>query len=508
MDNVYFLNLDIRQSLAGVEMSALARSKIFSDEIGIAPTFVTSVYNWSLHKNKVRLQRLQRASSDLKVLNMYDYFQDAVDLEHGDKRLLAEDLAPFRFVEVQGSPDVRLYNEKGEFVAYCKRHPDDRTISFINYLESGAVYRRETYDTRGFLSKVDLLEKKDDGELAHESYFRPDGTIALTKRSAIKNGVATALSIQLINREGRLERQFSSEAELLAYWLGQLVKEAGKSLFIVDRCAEFYAPLLAAIQKFRSPSRIVPVMHSVHTGGDVFAGVLNGFYKAVLEDIQAPDALVVFTEEQKQDIIRRFGNANIPVIPHSHKRVGNNPAPGKRNRFRVVYAARFAPEKNHHLALKAFRQVIDAIPQAELHLYGFGEKRQEIADQINGLGLKDKVFVKDYTPDIGAVYQEAGLSVLTSGIEAFCLGVLESLSHGCPVISFDIKYGPHSMIRNGVNGYLVPFNDVDALATKMIEVLGNQALHQKLIDNSAQSVDFLVNENVAKKWEELIDSLS
>lgn len=508
MDNIYFLNLDIRQNLAGVEMSALARTKIFSEELGIAPIFVTSVYNWMLHKNKLQLQKIQRASAGLNVLNMYDYFQDATGIEHGGRQVRAEDLSPFRFVEVQGTADVRLYNEKGEFIAYCKRHPDDLSVSFINYLEAGAVWRRETYDTRGFLSKVDLLERRDDGELANESYFRPDGTVALTKRSSIKNGIATTLSIQIINHEGRLERQFQTEAELLAYWLQRLVEKAGKSIFVVDRCAEFYAPLRAAVQKYKSAAKIVPVMHSVHTGGDVFSGVLNGFYRAVLEDIQAPDALVVLTEEQKKDIIRRFGHANIPVIPHSHKPVDGNPGPGKRNRFQIVYAARFAPEKNHDLALKAFKQVVSSIPQAELHLYGFGEKRQAITDQINGLGLKDKVFVRDFTPDIGAVYQEAGMSILTSGIEAFCLGVLESLAHGCPVISFDIKYGPHSMIRNGVNGYLVPFNDVEALAKRIVEVLGNESLHHKLLENSAPSVNSLTDENVAKKWLELIDSLN
>jgi len=374
MNKVYFLNLDIAQNLAGVESSALARTKLFSEHLGIAPIFLTTVYNWTLHKNKQRVQANQRAASDMVVLNMYDHFQEATGLDHGEKKLLAADLEPFRVIEVPGTPDVRLYNEKGELVAYCKRHADDLTISFINYLKENIVWRRETYDSRGFLSKVDELEKKGDEELGYESFFRPDGTVAITKRSSIKNGLATTLSLHLINQSGRLVRQFSTDAELLAYWLELLVKQDEKVIFVVDRCAEFYSLLQAAIHKTGSRSKVVPVVHSVHTAGDIHSAIVNKFYKTVLEDVKAADAIIVCTDNQKYDIIQRFGEGNLQVIPHSHAVVPNNPAFAQRSHYKIVYAARFAPEKNHDLALRAFKQVAASVPKAELHLYGFGEK--------------------------------------------------------------------------------------------------------------------------------------
>ena len=46
--------------------------------------------------------------------------------------------------------------------------------------------------------------------------------------------------------------------------------------------------------------------------------------------------------------------------------------------------------------------------------------------------------------------------LMTSLFEGYPLSTLESLSHGCPVISYDIKYGPREQISEGVDGFLVP----------------------------------------------------
>ncbi len=47
-------------------------------------------------------------------------------------------------------------------------------------------------------------------------------------------------------------------------------------------------------------------------------------------------------------------------------------------------------------------------------------------------------------------------------MEGFSLALLESLAHGVPVISYDIKYGPNELITPDFNGYLITKNDEDA----------------------------------------------
>ncbi|MEX1027520.1 MAG: glycosyltransferase, partial [Candidatus Paceibacterota bacterium] len=53
------------------------------------------------------------------------------------------------------------------------------------------------------------------------------------------------------------------------------------------------------------------------------------------------------------------------------------------------------------------------------------------------------------------------------------LVVLESLCHGCPVVAFEVNYGPADMIEDGENGALVPFDNEDLLAQRIIEILVN-----------------------------------
>ena len=50
---------------------------------------------------------------------------------------------------------------------------------------------------------------------------------------------------------------------------------------------------------------------------------------------------------------------------------------------------------------------------------------------------------------------------------------MESINVGCPVISYDVKYGPREIIRHGENGYLVPANDIEAFAQAMIHNVEN-----------------------------------
>ena len=57
---------------------------------------------------------------------------------------------------------------------------------------------------------------------------------------------------------------------------------------------------------------------------------------------------------------------------------------------------------------------------------------------------------------------------MTSLFEGYPLSTLESLSHGCPVISYDIKYGPREQISEGVDGFLVPAGGIRPMAERIV----------------------------------------
>ena len=64
-------------------------------------------------------------------------------------------------------------------------------------------------------------------------------------------------------------------------------------------------------------------------------------------------------------------------------------------------------------------------------------------------------------------YNNAYLSIVTSNMEGFSLALLEGQSFGVPTISYDIKYGPNELVKNEVNGYLIPKNNEEILLQKV-----------------------------------------
>ena len=101
------------------------------------------------------------------------------------------------------------------------------------------------------------------------------------------------------------------------------------------------------------------------------------------------------------------------------------------------------------------------------------------------------------------VYSSAALCILTSRFEGSPLVIQESLQHNCPVVSFDCTYGPSDSIVNGVNGYLVPVGDAEAMADRIIKILTEPGLREKLSANCAKSIEKFYPEVVARQWAKL-----
>jgi glycosyltransferase involved in cell wall biosynthesis len=68
-------------------------------------------------------------------------------------------------------------------------------------------------------------------------------------------------------------------------------------------------------------------------------------------------------------------------------------------------------------------------------------------------------------------------------IENFGMAILEATFVGLPVITFDVG-GNADIIRDGINGFLVDFMDIESLVNKSIELLTNEKLNEKMRDNS------------------------
>ena len=131
-------------------------------------------------------------------------------------------------------------------------------------------------------------------------------------------------------------------------------------------------------------------------------------------------------------------------------------------------------------AVKAFAHVVEELPDARLAIYGKGSRFDGIQRVIDRLELGGSVTLKGHDPHARDALWRSSAFMMSSLFEGYPLSTLESFSHGCPVVSYDIKYGPREQITEGVDGFLVEDGDTRALADRVIELLKDPALVSRM----------------------------
>ena len=87
--------------------------------------------------------------------------------------------------------------------------------------------------------------------------------------------------------------------------------------------------------------------------------------------------------------------------------------------------------------------------------------------------------LRGLTDDPGRELDQASVFLSTSAFEGQGLSIAEALVHGCPVVAYDVQYGPGDLLAQG-GGMLVPDGDIEALAAALIEVVSDVELRARL----------------------------
>ena len=94
--------------------------------------------------------------------------------------------------------------------------------------------------------------------------------------------------------------------------------------------------------------------------------------------------------------------------------------------------------------------------------------------------LSDRIVVSGWEREPAAVLQQCDLFVLSSRFEGFPNALLEAMACGMAAVSFDCDSGPAEIIRNEIDGILVPPEDIARLATAMERLIVDEPLRHRL----------------------------
>jgi poly(glycerol-phosphate) alpha-glucosyltransferase len=309
-------------------------------------------------------------------------------------------------------------------------------------------------------------------------YLRADGSPYLRIPAfGLTKGGRGRDTIWQVGPDGRVVGQFASAAQWFRRWIRELTEGAERAFVFID--SRHVVPQLVPMRSRHI--HLIYLMHNMHLHPPYrWDSETNKVYRRVLNRIGGLDAMVTLTQRQGEDIAERRGRtSNLFVVPNPVE-LPAAPAGAVRDPNRVAIVARLEGQKRLHEAIAAFEQVTRAVPAARLDIFGEGSQRERLQAAIDGAGLAGNVTLHGFHPEARDALWTASAFMLTSRFEGHPLSVLESMSRGCPVVSYDIKYGPREQITDGVDGFLVPAGDRDALARRVVELLRSPELVERM----------------------------
>lgn len=450
------LNHKIVPSTGGRTRALMMRNRILTERFGVQTHLLTLDSELDYAEIRRFLIDHDELVDGMHLHNLYDWLRarDLTSLDIGGPHV-PEDLPPL----VHTFPEDVLHA--------------DGTVHYTRYL-----------------TRNTLLETARD-------YRRPDGSVYL--RAPSLETVVKDTPFLLVDADGRPVRRWRRLGQLHTFWLKQFAGDVERVFVVADR-----RTIMREILPFNDKRfHFFLVLHNNHFmgGGKHWNSPVVPDYLPVLERIQDFDGMVTLTHQQRRDISERWGATdNLVVVPNATQLPElPDPLPA-RERASFAIVARLDPQKRLGDAIAAFSLVVAQRPEATLRIFGEGRILPKLQRQIDRFGLGEHVLLMGYDPRARESLLTSTAFLMTSYKEGYPMATLEALSYGCPVVSYDCKYGPGEQITDGVDGFIVPDGDVEAIAGRIVELIDDPALVERLSKGAYDKATTLTWDSFAKTW--------
>lgn len=232
-----------------------------------------------------------------------------------------------------------------------------------------------------------------------------------------------------------------------------------------------------------------------------------GYANKICNSVKGLDYLVLVSNDLERYYTNRLRNSGCMCvyIPNAIDSIPKQVSSLKNKR--LVSIGRLSPEKGFLDLLKVYSKLLKEVDDWTLDIIGDGSEKASLEDYINKNNLDGKVILHGFLgkDEIDKILHKSSIYVMTSYTESFGIVLLEAMSHGIPCIAFDSAEGPREIIVSGSNGYLIKNRNMDAMATKIKDLIKSQKIRNKIGENARRSISKYTSEVVGEEWFTLIE---
>ena len=207
------------------------------------------------------------------------------------------------------------------------------------------------------------------------------------------------------------------------------------------------------------------------------------------------DRLVVQSEEISNYFKSIVDERKISIIPNPIKIVDSNK--NKKEKI-ILTVGRVDANKNQEQIIKSFSRVKQE--GWKLIICGDGTLLSKLKELVISLNMNDAVEFKGIVKNIERQYERASIFAFSSLSEGFPNVLLEAMSYECACISTDCPTGPSMLIKNNVNGFLIPLADEISYTNHLQKLIDEEKTRNIFVSNAKSSLEHYSLNKVAEQW--------
>ncbi|HDH5069592.1 TPA: accessory Sec system glycosyltransferase GtfA [Staphylococcus aureus] len=497
---IYNINFGIGWASSGVEYAQAYRAKLLrrtnQDTKFVFLDFIQSENIQTLTQNI--------GFKDQEVIWLYQYFSDisiaptTYTLDDIERELGHE----ISFRERNGKI-VRLYfNRKSSFVTCYLQNEQKDVVDRAEFVINSMLVRKDFYSyTRIFSEYYAPADNK--AKLYMRQFYNEDGSIAYNEYIDGDSSIYVFEDAVLYNK-----------TEFIAYFL-QRLNLTRDDIVILDRASD----IGQAVLQHKGDSKVGVVIHADHYSNNMMSEqhiLWNNYYEYQFSKAKYIDFFITATDIQNHMVCRQFEQyqgyrPRVYTIP-----VGSIDALSypklSRKPYAMISASRLANEKHIDWLVKAVIVAKRQVPELTFDIYGEGSEKTRLRKIIDTHRAQDYIRLLGHVK-LDEIYNDYELFLSASTSEGFGLTLMEAVGSGLGMIGLNVNYGNPTFIRDGENGYLVPFDtdedSVDDVIAKLAHAIvmyfnnGPQAPH----DISYEVAQQFMTQDIILKWETLVQEV-